>query len=206
MDFHRIYLLQYNRIDKISDYYQGHSSEYIGKTKDSDMSAIYLFVEPYMKEAKKVLDLGFGSGRDSLYFLRLGYDVYSLDNCPEFIRHGQATGLPHLIQQDIKQLDYTDEFDFIFASASLLHIPSVNLVEVLSRCRTALTKKGFLYASFKYGVYEGIRDGRYYADMTEKTIEPFLAQAHLKLVDVMITDDVQNRDNQWLNIIVKSVH
>lgn len=190
-------------MDKISDYYQGHSSEYIGKTKDSDMSDIYLFVEPYMKKAKKVLDLGFGSGRDSLYFLRLGYDVYSLDSCPEFIRHGQAIGLPHLIQQDIKQLDYTDEFDFIFASASLLHIPSVKLVEVLSRCRTALTKKGFLYASFKYGVYEGIRDGRYYTDMTEKTIEPFLAQAHLKLVDVMITDDVQNRNNQWLNIIAK---
>lgn len=190
-------------MDKISDYYRGHSSEYISKTKDSDMSAIYLFVEPYMKEAKKVLDLGFGSGRDSLYFLRLGYDVYSLDGCPEFIKHGQAIGLPHLIQQDIKQLDYTDEFDFIFASASLLHIPSAKLVDALSRCRMALTKKGFLYASFKYGVYEGIRDGRYYTDMTEKTIEPFLAQAHLKLVDVMITDDVQNRDNQWLNIIVK---
>lgn len=190
-------------MDKITDYYTNHSSEYIAKTKDSDMSAIYLFAESYMQKAKKVLDLGFGSGRDSLYFLSLGYDVYSLDSCPEFIRHGQTIGLPHLIQQDIKQLDYTEEFDFIFASASLLHIPSIKLANVLSKCRMALTKKGFLYASFKYGVYEGTRDGRYYTDMTEKTIEPFLAQAHLKLVDVMITDDVQNRGNQWLNIIVE---
>ncbi len=192
-------------MDKITEYYTDHSSEYIAKTKDSDMSAIYLFVEPYMQKAKKVLDVGFGSGRDSLYFLSLGYDVYSLDSCPEFIRHGQAIGLPHLIQMDIKQLDYTNEFDFIFASASLLHIPSIKLADVLSKCRMALTKKGFLYASFKYGVYEGTRDGRYYTDMTEKTIEPFLTQAHLKLVDVMITDDVQNRDNRWLNIIANAI-
>ena len=193
-------------MDKITDYYTNHSSEYISKTKDSDMSAIYLFIQPYMQKAKKVLDLGFGSGRDSLYFLSLGYDVYSLDSCPEFIKHGQAIGLPRLIQMDIKQLDYTNEFDFIFASASLLHIPSTKLANVLSKCRMALTKKGFLYASFKYGVYEGTRDGRYYTDMTEKTVEPFLAQAHLKLVDVMITDDVQNRDNQWLNIITKEIN
>lgn len=190
-------------MDKITDYYINNSLEYIAKTKDSDMSAIYLFVEPYMQKAKKVLDLGFGSGRDSLYFLSLGYDVYSLDSCPEFIRHGQAIGLPRLIQMDIKQLDYTNQFDFIFASASLLHIPSAKLVNVLSKCRMALTKKGFLYASFKYGVYEGTRDSRYYTDMTEKTTEPFLAQAHLKLVDVMISDDVQNRGNRWLNIIAK---
>lgn len=192
-------------MDKITDYYINNSLEYIAKTKDSDMSAIYLFVQPYMQKAKKVLDLGFGSGRDSLYFLSLGYDVYSLDSCSEFIRHGQAIGLPHLIQQDIKQLDYTNEFDFIFASASLLHIPSTKLVDVLAKCRLALRKEGFLYASFKYGVYEGTRDGRYYTDMTEKTIEPFLAQAHLQLVDVMITDDVQNRDNRWLNIIANAI-
>lgn len=188
-------------MDHLSDYYSSHSEDYIAKTKDSDMSGIYGFIDPYIKQAKKVLDLGFGSGRDSLYFLSQGYDVYSLDSCPEFIRHGQAIGLPHLIQMDINQLDYTNEFDFIFASASLLHIPTNKLANVLYKCRMALTKKGFLYASFKYGVYEGIRDGRYYTDMTEKTIEPFLAQAHLELVDVMITDDVQNKGNRWLNII-----
>lgn len=192
-------------MDKITDYYTHNSSEYIAKTKNSDMSVIYHFVQPYMQKAKKVLDLGFGSGRDSLYFLSLGYNVYSLDSCPEFIRHGQAIGLPRLIQMDIKQLDYTNQFDFIFASASLLHIPSTKLVDVLAKCRLALRKEGFLYASFKYGVYEGTRDGRYYTDMTEKTIEPFLAQAHLQLVDVMITDDVQNRDNRWLNIIANAI-
>ena len=192
-------------MDHLTDYYASHSGEYIAKTKDSDMSGIYAFIKPYIKNVKKVLDLGFGSGRDSLYFLHQDYDVYSLDSCPEFIKHGQAIGLPHLIQKDIEQLDYTNEFDFIFASASLLHIPSNKLADVLTKCRLALREKGFLYASFKYGVFEGIRDNRYYTDMTEKTIEPFLAQARLMLVKVMISDDVQNRGNRWLNIVAKQI-
>ena len=50
------------------NYYNKHAKEYINKTKDVDMKEYYEVFESYLKPNSKILDVGFGSGRDSLYF------------------------------------------------------------------------------------------------------------------------------------------
>ena len=59
----------------MKDYYQENAKEYIGKTINADMSSLYSKFEKYLRPGSKILDLGFGSGRDSLYFLSKGYEV-----------------------------------------------------------------------------------------------------------------------------------
>ena len=75
------------------NYYDKHAKEYIINTKDVDMKEYYEVFESYLKPNSKILDVGFGSGRDSLYFKNKGYIVYSIDPIKEFFDNGKSIGL-----------------------------------------------------------------------------------------------------------------
>ena len=57
-----------------------------------------------------------------------------------------------------------------------------------------------MYCSFKYGGFEGERDGRYYVDLTKSSIEKFV-EAHLTIKESFVTFDSLGRDVKWLNLI-----
>ncbi len=59
-------------------------------------------------------------------------------------------------------------YDGIWASASLLHVKEADLKDVMSRLKRLLKAGGILYASFKEGNFERIKDGRFFHDMTEE--------------------------------------
>ena len=68
-----------------------------------------------------------------------------------------------------------------------------------------LKKDGIMYSSFKYGDFEGVIDDRYYIYLTENSINHYLENTNLKIIDYKITDDNLNRDNNWINFIMKKV-
>ena len=59
-----------------------------------------------------------------------------------------------------------EKYDGIWACASILHLPKKELKEVFKKMLTALKPGGRIYTSFKYGEYEGERNGRYFTDFT----------------------------------------
>ena len=184
-------------------YYRDHAKEFIDSTINCDMSEQYRFFESHLTGAGTILDIGFGSGRDSLYFLSKGYEVYSIDPEPEFAKYGREKGLRHVAIMKAEEIDYKDMFDGIWACASLLHVPSNALNEVFKRCCAALKPKGIMYASFKQGDFEGIRNERFYLDLTEESLKKYLSGSGLKLVDTKITEDVRaGRNDIWLNVIL----
>lgn len=184
----------------MSTYYSKNSNEYINKTFNVDMSFIYARFEKYLKPGSKVLDLGFGSGRDSLYFQKKGYEVYSLDNEDKFIKHGKDIGLKHLIYNSLEDFNSTLKFDGIFACASLLHIPSKKLNYVFCNLLSHLSNNGIIYMSFKYGDFEGIRDGRYYTDITEKSFKKIFK---VNSCIVKFCKTISFDKTKWLNIFLK---
>ena len=46
-----------------------------------------------------------------------------------------------------EELDYNNKFDAVWACASLLHVESNKLIDVLGIVRNAMKKDGILYAS-----------------------------------------------------------
>lgn len=186
----------------MKDYYQENAKEYIGKTMNADVSDLYSKFEKYLPPGSKILDLGFGSGRDSLYFLSKGYEVYSLDPCQAFIEHGKEIGLPHVLQSRAEDLDLNDTFDAIWANASMLHVVSNMLKGVFLRCARSLKDGGIMYCSFKYGDFEGERGGRYYVDLTEETIANCIRDA-FEIKEMFVSKDSLGRGESWLNAILK---
>lgn len=189
-------------------YYEENFEKYIEETFNSDMSSLYYFFEKYLNsKTSKILDIGFGSGRDSIYFINKGYEVYSLDPVQKFCDNGKKIGLKNIFCMKAQDIYFINEFDGIWACASLLHIPSNELVDVLNRCYSALKDDGVMYCSFKYGNYEGVRGEIFFHDLTEESLKEVLDNSDFKLIDVIVSDDVNlNRTVKWLNIILKKIN
>ena len=61
---------------------------------------------------------------------------------------------------------------------------------------------GVIYASFKYGTFEGEQNGRFFTDFTEESFTEFLQQFfQLFIGDQWISNDVRlgRIDEKWLN-------
>lgn len=153
-----------------------------------------------------ILDLGCGSGRDTKYFLEQGYRVTAADGAIELCKAaGKYTGIPirHMLFQELNE---TEIYDGIWACSSILHLPLPELNDVFHRMAAALKERGVIYTSFKYGTYEGERNGRYFTDMTEEKFSCFLQNIkELELEEQWVTSDVRpgRGDEKWLNIILR---
>ena len=185
-------------------YYQDHSQEYIDNTFMADMSTLYAFFLNYVKDKRgKLLDLGFGSGRDSLYFKKIGFEVVSLDPTISFCQKGRELKL-NVICQKAEDMTFNNELDCIWACASLLHVKKEKLSDVFSRCFKALKEDGIMYCSFKYGDFNGVRNERFFVDLTEDSLKSILKETQFKILEIKITYDVRpSRDDKWLNVILK---
>ena len=109
-------------MDATISYYNQNALEYFVKTVNVPMQNLYDKFEIYLKSGDKILDLGCGSGRDSKYFLSKGYDVVSVDGSIEICRLAEKYIGKYVRNIFFDELDYVNEFDAVWASASLLHV------------------------------------------------------------------------------------
>ena len=103
----------------------------------------------------------------------------------------------------IEDIKYNNEFDSIWACASLLHLKSNDLVDVFNKCYKALQDNGVLYVSFKYGDFEGIIDDRYFTYLTEETFTNIINQTNFKKDKLWVNEDKLNKDVKGLNAIIR---
>ena len=161
-------------------YYDAHAKEYAALTVRADMSPAYDRFLAYLPAGAAILDAGCGSGRDSLCFMKKGYDLTMLDasegmcNCAE-----ELTGQKALCM-GFHEIEFADRFNGIWACASLLHVSEKELENVLAIFHRALKRDGVLYASWKYGEAERCDGERFYCDMTEEKLRRVLARVNLK--------------------------
>jgi len=67
----------------------------------------------------------------------------------------------------LSDLDFDSEFSGVWACASLLHVPRLELPNIIKKVSIALKEGGVLYASFKYGLGERNKEERLFSDYTE---------------------------------------
>lgn len=187
------------------DYYNNHASQFIENTLNVDMESLY---QPFCDELPSqasILDLGCGSGRDTLAFRNKGYRVEAMDYSEALVE--QATALTGLQVSHTSFYDLTevDQYDGVWACASLLHCDRDRLPAVLSKIHRALRCTGVCYMSFKYGTTDRVKDGRAFTDLDEQQAQELLSQLDgVTVLKQWITVDKRpDRDEEWLNVLWK---
>jgi SAM-dependent methyltransferase len=186
------------------DYYNQNAETYFAGTVQSDVHDLRSKFLIHVLVGGDILDAGCGSGRDALAFRRAGYRLTAFDASTEMCRMArQYTELP-VIQMTFQEMTWYGAFDGIWVCASLLHVPQVELPEVLRRFVRALRPNGTFYASFKYGSGERkVVDGRRFIDMTEAELEPLLRSVGFGSTKYWTTNDVRpgRTGKRWLNAL-----
>ena len=197
-----------NGQNKTIEYYNNHAEEFCVATKDADMSYCYEKFEQYVNPQGKILDVGCGSGRDSKRFIEAGYQVEAIDASEEICKFASEYIGQQVKCRRLEELTYENEFDGIWACASLLHIKKEEMSAVIEKLCRALKKNGILYASYKLGSQERFADGRFFNDYTEKEMrEIFSKQKGLEIIECFVTEDVrkERKCEKWLNIIAEVI-
>ena len=187
------------------DYYNKNSEEYFNSTLNVDMTNTYKEFLKLVPEGGKILDLGCGSGRDSMNFMKLGYEVTAVDGSKELAKKASALLGKEVIASTFEELELKEKFHGIWACASLLHIKREDLKIVLNNLYNNLDDKGVFYMSFKYGEKEYVDDkNRYFNCFTDESIISFINEnTKYNILGLYITEDKLGRVNEvkWVNLI-----
>ncbi|MCR4626275.1 MAG: class I SAM-dependent methyltransferase [Treponema sp.] len=198
-------------MDNTINYYNNNAKDFISQTKDVAFSEHQdLFIDEIKTRFPAnsnlaILDFGCGSGRDTKYFIEHGFNVEAIDGSKEMCSFASKyTGI------NVKQVLFHDwksdrHYHGIWACSSILHLQKDTLLCVFKNLLQHLEPNGVLYTSFKYGDFEGERNGRYFINFTEDSFNDFLSNIDdFKLVKSWVTSDVRpgRANEKWLNLIL----
>ena len=194
------------------EYYNENAKYYFDKTIHTNMSKQYEMFLKYVKENGKILDFGCGSGRDTLYFKNMGYDVDAIDGSIELCKlASNYTGID-VKCMDFKDFNAKDLYDGVWACSSILHVKRDELLDILKSIRDSLKEQGVFYTSFVdgYDKEEYKADGRYFNDLSKDNFFNLSQNAGSDIVEFSINRSkvsAHNADNHeavfWNSFILK---
>ena len=186
-----------------ADYYDDNAQSFYDSTVDVDMVGFYCKFLPLVGAEGRILDLGCGSGRDTKYFVDLGYKVDAIDASKEMVRLASIKSGLEVKHMTFEEFNPDLQYDGIWACASLLHVEPKALKSMLVQISHWLNVSGVLYASFKYGDGVRVKDGRTFTDMDEYQLKVLLSAADLILKESWVTYDQRlERNEKWLNALI----
>ena len=192
-------------ISKNIDYYNKNADSFFEGSVNANMSYERDKFIALLPVGGKILDAGCGSGRDSKAFLEQGFKVTAFDASEEMCKRASEYIGQEVINMLFQDVSYKDEFDGIWASASLLHVSMEELPTIIKKMNEALKSGGVMYASFKYGDGTKMRGVRRFSDFNEKSIVPLFENAGFIIISNEVgADNRPGRENEmWVNVIVK---
>jgi SAM-dependent methyltransferase len=191
------------------DYYNNNALSFYNRTIAVDLSANYnKFMEQLPMNAH-ILDAGCGVGRDAKYFQSQGYKVIAFDASQEMVTLATKETALDILNLKFQDINFTNKFDGVWASASLLHIPYNETRLVYQKIHQALKNDGIFYASYKYGQDYMPTEERDFWNMDEPTLLPYL-KGLFKVIDLWAEKDSRSKvspspEQMWLNFLVRKI-
>jgi SAM-dependent methyltransferase len=180
-------------LDNLRAWYDGEAPHRDGMVKQQfklDERAAFLD-RLQVVEASSLLDVGAGTGQDSVYFRDAGLAVTAVDLSPEMVRRCREKGIDAVVR-DVKRLEFpAASFDGVWAMNCLLHVPDADLPEALREIRRVLRPGGLFYVGQWGGARdEGIRaqDQRFFAHRSDEQLFTAVHEA-FEVIDVHALED-----------------
>ncbi len=158
-------------------FYQNEAPIYTASGPDGASRHLPAFLD-CLPASALILELGCGGGRDAQYMISRGFAVEPTDGVPAIAaKASERLGVAVRIMR-FDELEASEKYDAVVASASLLHVPRKGLPDVLTRIWKALKPGGWHLATYKTAQDEG-RDeyGRYFNYLNRDDAEASYAAA-----------------------------
>ncbi len=137
--------------DKNIDYYNENAESFFNGTVNADMSFWRDKFESFIPDGGRILDAGCGSGRDSKAFRQHGFSIGAFDASREICKRASELLGENVWQMKFDEMSFDEEFDGVWACASLLHVPADDLGVIMKKIHKALKPQGKAYVLFEYG-------------------------------------------------------
>ncbi|MCO7543261.1 class I SAM-dependent methyltransferase [Stutzerimonas nitrititolerans] len=187
-------------------YYDDHANDYESSTADIILTEPWDTFTSHIKPNGKILDVGCGGGRDILHFQKLGFTVEAIEPTPRLASIARKKTNAKILEISIQELTADRQFDGVWACASLLHIPTLEIKEAIQKLSNATKADGYIYISLKEGLGEVRKsDGRLFSSFTQSQVSDIIKDIHaLEIVKTWVTEDAAHRSGvRWLNILLK---
>jgi len=115
------------------------------------ISKFYQLSLDILKEYKnpKILDIGFGSGRDMLYFQKLGFNITGIDTCYSFYQHADKLGL-NVFHETIEEhySGFDNIYDVIYSVGVIFHLDKEERISFFKSLNKKLKHNGKFILSY----------------------------------------------------------
>ena len=186
------------------EYYNKNADKFFNDTHNLDMKEIYNEFIKHLPNKGKILDAGCGSGRDTKAFSDFGYKVTAFDASSELVNLARAYTKQNIFHLTFDKITWKNEFDGIWACASLLHVSEKEFQSSGTIIYNALKKNCPFYVSFKYGYKNYLKDNRFFQCHDEDSLYKSMKSiGSFSKNHTWITTDVRpnRKEDKWLNAI-----
>ncbi len=187
------------------EYYNKNANRYFIDTKDADMSLWRDKFISYLPQGGRIMDVGCGSGRDSKAFIKAGFSVVAFDASEEMCKLASDYLSQEVWQMRFDQMSFHEEFDGVWACASLLHIPFEEMIDILKKIYDSLIPNGYFYASLKKGNGERKSGERIFYNYSIEKAYSIFEKTSFRVVVCEESVDVrpERKNEMWINIIAR---
>jgi len=196
--------------DRTKEYYNLNSKKIFARYDNAKMTHLHQLFLNEILPGNKILDIGFGSGRDLNFLLNNGCDIWGVDSSENFVKmakkrflnmanHFTVGALPISSLPD----SYPEKFDIIILIAVWMHIPR-ELYEKSTRSIYNLVQtKGKVIINYSKGERE--KGERAFFEVDSELLRNLFEGYGLNRAYRCISDDSLGRNNlKWITEVYKN--
>jgi SAM-dependent methyltransferase len=186
-------------------HYENNADEFIASYESADMSVLHRTIVDHLDEGSKLLDIGFGSGRDLAFLKENGFDIWGADPSEKFVGHAQrrfpdisnhfyCTALPNLaLPSELKR-----SFDAVILIAVWMHLPQSTYEDAIRSLCTFLKPGGTLILSYSI-TQRDEKSERYFEDIDREFLQELFKKDNCHLTASHTNSDgLSERDIIWV--------
>jgi SAM-dependent methyltransferase len=185
------------------NFYKNNAKKLITKYDNAELIQLHSIFKQYINTKDKVLDIGFGSGRDLKFIYNITPNIFGLDSCDFFVKNMENNGFKGRVSTsilpdiNIDKFEYTvDGFDIVISIAVFMHLSILEIERSIENIKKILNKNGVIIIS--YSLQRQVVDERHFESLNQDMIMKIFKKLNLKLIEQFQSNDGLNRKIQWV--------